>query len=201
MTISSEWKKWIAQRDRHAAEVIRREVLHKQRRALVIYGEGHLWRVPLLETITSLLEETTETKVFNVAFPLPAPGSSDSMEKVQPDSVGWRVPAIALLRGTALGAAAFGFYAPPPMMMVFDKVIPLTAEQRRVFELKMEDQFDALLYLGLPATITIAPLPPARCAEPEYMAMRLRRLALVPSPFSQAQVDSLKAYCATHAER
>ena len=184
-----------------AAREIREEVLRKQRRALVIYGDGHLWRVPLAETITSRLEDTTETKVFNVAFPLPAPGSSDSIEALQPDIVEWRVPTIALLSKTVLGSAAFGFYSPPPIMMVFDKVIPLTAEQRRVFELKMEDQFDALLYLGSPSTITFAPLPSARCAEPEYMVMRLRRLALVSGPFPQAQVDALKAYCATYAER
>jgi hypothetical protein len=33
--------KWMNVRDTHAADLIRREVLEKRRRALVIYGGGH----------------------------------------------------------------------------------------------------------------------------------------------------------------
>ena len=32
------WKRWMAQRDTHAAQVVRREVLARKRRALLIYG-------------------------------------------------------------------------------------------------------------------------------------------------------------------
>lgn len=58
-----------------------------------------------------------------------------------------------------------------------------------------QDQFDALLYLGPPSAITRSRLPPALCADPAYMKMRLERLALVGGPPGEA--EQLKQYCAT----
>jgi hypothetical protein len=83
-----------------------------------------------------------------------------------------------MLRGTVLGAALFS--APP---------------QRQV---RLEDQFDAELYLGLPSTMTTAHLAPALCADRKYVDMRLARLALVPPPPGApvSPADSLKDYCA-----
>jgi hypothetical protein len=63
---------------------------------------------------------------------------------------------------------------------------------------RMHEQFDAIVYLGSPATMTIATLAPALCADNSYIAMRSGRLALRPppsdAPFNPA--DRLKARCA-----
>ena len=62
-----ELRKWL-NRDAHAVDVIRREVLAKGRRALVIYGDEHLARnagsiVTLLEKDgTKVLSVHTETR-------------------------------------------------------------------------------------------------------------------------------------------
>jgi hypothetical protein len=58
--------KWTPQRDRYAAEVIQREVLAKQRRALVIYGGGHLFRTG--QSLVRLLERSGGTRVFTITL-------------------------------------------------------------------------------------------------------------------------------------
>jgi hypothetical protein len=63
----------------------------------------------------------------------------------------------------------------------------------------MEDQFDAILYLGEPSTITMSRLSSERCADAAFMDMRLRRVALMPPPLSKIQGDRLKQECAIQA--
>jgi hypothetical protein len=62
----------------------------------------------------------------------------------------------------------------------------------------MEDQFDAILYLGPPSIFTKSQLSRALCADRGYMEMRLWRLSLAPPPPGAPFVpaDRLKQYCA-----
>jgi hypothetical protein len=62
----------------------------------------------------------------------------------------------------------------------------------------MEDQFDAILYLGPPSSMTSSKLAKALCADRSYMDMRLGRLALVAPPSGSASgpAEQLKNYCA-----
>ena len=93
-------------RNRHAAEVVRREVLAKQRRALVIYGGMHLFRGG--KTIVALLESMGEAKVFNITD---ATGTSfDSLNEVQPDVASWPVPSLAMVSGTVLTRKEFSYF-------------------------------------------------------------------------------------------
>jgi hypothetical protein len=168
-------------RNAHAADLIRREVLAKHRRALVVYGDGHVWRKSLGRTIVDLLE-TDGTKVFAIATP-----PEVDLTSLQADVASWPTPSIAILRGTILGSAAFPTYFP-------DGLGDATV---RFNSLRMEDQDDALLYLGPSRTITFARLPVARCEDARYMEMRLRRIALMPN--SERIVERLKRYCASLA--
>jgi len=69
----------------------------------------------------------------------------------------------------------------------------------------MEDQFDAVLYVGPPSSITVrrGEIAPSLCADAEYMHMRLGRMGLVDppgrvlSPGVVSPADRLKQYCAT----
>lgn len=183
-------------RGRHAAKIIRREVLEKQRRALVIYGDGHLFRVPMTETIVSLLEKSGATRVFTIASPISMPAAAN-LQMLQDDIPSWRVPSLSILRGTALGAAPFTFYYPPPKMIRDGTPVEaLLPDQWR--SLRLEDQFDALLYLGPPSGIKLAQMSPALCLDPKYMEMRIRRMAL---SGVQGQIDRLKQYCAAAAPK
>jgi hypothetical protein len=199
-------------RDVYPADLIRREVIAKGRRALLIFGDLHFQRKnlqtnyvmtgPLTHTIVSLLETTTaEAKVFtittNVGVDLP---------KLQADVVSWRVPSLAILRGTLLGALDFTIYYPFELPRVairdgkpdFRATIP--RDQWR--SLRMEDQFDAILYLGPRTIMTNSRLSPALCADPDYMEMRLGRLGLMPGSMKTPTggmnpAEQLKQYCAT----
>ena len=54
------------------------------------------------------------------------------------------------------------------------QLIPLPREQWQM--MRMEDQFNAILYLGPPASMTIEPLSPALCQDSQFIKTRLERL-------------------------
>ena len=154
---------WLAGRDSHPADLISREVLAKGRRALVIYGGYHLIRKRPQgngwQSIVNLVERsTTPTNVFTVAT-----NTEADLRVLQPAVAGWQKPSLAMLRGTALGAVDFNVYFP------FEK---------GPWSIPMEDEFDALLYLGAPSEITHAELAPELCADSSYRKMRTGRLSL-----------------------
>jgi hypothetical protein len=124
-------------RNRFAARLIEREVLGRKRRALITYGSGHFVRRTASFSLVTLLERSTRAKVFNIWTNLIALGP------IQADADSWPVPSLALVRDTALGISNFASYFPPN---VFD--IPPD------LRVPMQDQFDAVLYLGPTATWT-----------------------------------------------
>jgi hypothetical protein len=179
--------KWASQRDKHAAEVIRREVLGKKRRALLIYGDDHLikksrapgsgdeWPTNVFGYVTGdagvrIFVIHTETRV--------------DLTAIQPDVRSWLKPSLAHLTGTTMGLAQ---YEPSP----------------RFRPRRMEELFDAILYLGHPSEITFAKLRPSLCSDTAYLEIRLARLALLPGPPSQARpgtpgpMDRFKQDCAS----
>jgi hypothetical protein len=188
-TISSgdQILKLMYERNTFAADLVRKEVLAKRRRALLLYADGHLFRkaeenVPDWmvvkrtpeEPLVSQLEKTHPGMIFNIGAPTDA-----DLTTVQPDVANWQAPSIALLNGTTLGAAPFG------------TLYGLNGPEFR--DVRMQDQFDALLYLGQPSSITFSELSKSRCTDERYMKMRLARMALV--PWGQYEIKSLNAFC------
>ena len=55
---------------------------------------------------------------------------------------------------------------------------------------RMDEQFDAIVYLGPPSAMTRSRLSPATCADSAYITTRLGRMALVGVP-----TDALKKLC------
>jgi hypothetical protein len=174
-------------RNTFAASLIRTEVLAKHRRALLLYADGHLFRtteetVPDWmvvkrkpeEALVSQLEKAHPGTIFNIGAP-----TNTDLTMFQPDVANWRAPSITLLEGTLLGAAPFG------------GVYGLNGPE--FHDVALEDQFDALLYLGPPSSITFAELPKGRCTDERYMKMRLARMALV--PWGQYEISGLNAFC------
>jgi hypothetical protein len=147
-------------RDAFAVNLIRQEVLAKHRRALALYGAGHLFRKVVNQSLVTLLEGAG-TKPFTIWT-----NAAAEMANMQPDVVTWPVPSLAILRGTILGHVGLFEY--------FGQAGGDISPQWRA---PLEDQFDAVLYLGPLATITLARPQPWRCSEPA-LPERLRRLAL-----------------------
>jgi hypothetical protein len=155
--------RWLASRD-HVVEVIKREVLSRNHRALVVYGDGHFrryskWRGldgPAHPTLLNRIEGQG-TKAFAIWT-----NTTVELERMQKDIAIWPIPSLTIIRGTRLGALDFKYFAgmetDPPT--------------------RMEEQYDAVLYLGPVSSITFAELPAALCTDAEYTKMRLARMAL-----------------------
>jgi hypothetical protein len=90
-------------RDRHAAEVIERETLAQQRRALIIFGDMHVTRRPA--SIVGHLE-SYGARVFTIRNA--TRGSYGSLLALQPDASSWPVPSLAIVSGTVLTQHEFG---------------------------------------------------------------------------------------------
>jgi hypothetical protein len=188
-TISQEsHSRWMEFRDSYPADVVRRQVVERGRRALVVYGQGHLQRRQVAsnydmstwqaQTVVSLLERDTGTRVFNIWTWL-------DREVALPDASSWPVPSLTVLKDTTLGERDFGTYARGLLggnrFSVQDsQLVPLPRDQWRM--MRMDDQFDALLYLGSPSTMTFVGMPASLCRDQDFVRERLRRFALAGPP-------------------
>lgn len=161
---ADDLRKWGMDKDPHATELIRREVLAKQRRALIIYGDGHFQgrsERPPRSLVARLDADGTKTFLISSSFA--------DLATLQRDVASWPVPSLAMIRGTPIGVKEYEFFygASPPG--------DYWRSQR------LEDQFDAILYLGPPSSMTMAPFPIALCSDAVYVKMRLERMSLVRS--------------------
>lgn len=173
------------QRDSYPANLIRKEVIDKGRRALVIYGDNHFFRRPLsfacvtAETVVegddsspslvALLENSGVT-AFTIRTNTPP---SEDIRTLQDDIKSWPLPSLVKLRDTILGVQDYGFYYSGVVMW---KLIDGTQHEYRAnSDVKMQDQFDALLYLGPPETITYSEVSVEFLCNSHYAEMRKAR--------------------------
>jgi hypothetical protein len=115
------------------------------------------------------------------------------MAAIQPDIREWPVPSLGLLEGTVLGAADFTDYYPfqTERGEIRDGAyVPIAREEWR--RLPMEQQFDAVLYLGSPSTLTKSRVGATLCADSEYRAMRRDRMRRSEMP---SEMDGLTPHC------
>lgn len=91
-------------RERHAAEVIQRETLAKQRRALIIFGDMHVTLRPT--SIVGRLESDAAGRVFTIRNATRR--SYESLLALQPDASSRPAPSLAIVSGTVLTQHEFG---------------------------------------------------------------------------------------------
>ena len=155
--------RWLARRG-DVVDVIKREVLSRNRRALVVYGDGHFrryskWRGSGGPAAPTLLNgiEAAGARAFAIWT-----NTTVELERMQKDIGTWPKPSLTVVRGTRLGTLDFKYFAgmetDPPT--------------------RMEEQYDAVLYLGPVSSITFSELPAALCTDAEYTTMRRARMAL-----------------------
>lgn len=193
-------RRWIELRDSYPADLVRRQVLDRGRRALVVYGQGgHLQRRQIVanydmstwqaQTVVSLLERDHGARIFNIWT------LHDKSVELPEEIKSWRVPSLATLRGTTLGVRDFGLYSRGlgdgrRFSVKNGKFVPVPREEWKM--MRMEDQFDALLYLGPPASMTTITVPAALCADTDFVRRRLERLMRFGNP---AEVQNFKKAC------
>lgn len=199
ITSSQDHRRWIELRDSYPADLIRRQVLDRGRRALVIYGQGHLQRRQIVsnydmstwqaQTLASLLERDSGVRIFNAWTLL-------DTDTELPDGVAlWRVPSLATMQGTTLGARDFGMYSRglgdgTRFAVRNGQLVQAPREEWKM--MRMEDQFNALLYLGPPSSMTNVTIPTALCQDLQFTNDRLQRLTRFAPP---VEVDRFKRAC------
>jgi hypothetical protein len=192
---AADYRRWLEQRDSFPAQLIRTEVVARGRRALVFFGGGHLQRRqqltnyvmddPIAQTLISLLERAG-VKTFIVRHGTEKEGLT-----------GWPVPSLALLKGTALGAApepSLGDAAPLGGQRVAIRngtFVPIPRDQW--ISVPFEEQTDALIYLGPASARSEMPPPREMCVDTKYVEVRLERMAVAGLPPAEAQ--RLKKLC------
>jgi len=121
-------------RDRFVARILEREVVQRHRRALLTFGAGHLVRRSSSHSLVTLLE-ANGVKVFNIWT------NVRSLSSIQSDVDSWPVPSLVHVAGTQLGTNDFFSFFPPTVF----RIPP-------AWRTPLQDQFDALLYLGATTT-------------------------------------------------
>ncbi len=190
--------RWIALRDSYPADLIRRHVLDRGRRALVIYGQGHLQRRQVstnydmsawqAQTVVSLLERDHAARIFNIWT---LNRNVEQPEKTE----SWRVPSLALLRDTTLGLSDFAVHYQGPgegsrFRLKAGQLAPIPRAEWKV--MRMDEQFDALLYLGPAASMTAPSIPASLCSNADFIKRRLDRLTRFGPP---VEVQNFRKAC------
>ena len=181
-----DFRKWVVQRDTYPADLVRREVLAHNRRALIVYANGHLLHQEILtnydmanwqaQTIVSLIEAPGGTPVFTMR-------AEGSLAEWQTDTAAWKPMSVTLVRGTVLGAADFSEFENPSQRYSIrgvDDFVPIPRDQW--VKRPLEDIVDAVLYVGPASGRTSAAISRTLCADPGYIKMRLDRIALLNIP-------------------
>jgi hypothetical protein len=166
---------WLQRRFPFEAELVEREVLDKNRKALLLSGGLHFAEgTPLLNTI-----EAHGASIYKIWM------LSDAvMKTLQPNVTSWPIPSFARVAGTQLGVGdivgAYGYRQFPTG--------------------PFEREYDAVVYLGPAESMTQAKIAPELCSDQEYLAMRLPRLrmaAAAGAPF----LAEFEEYCKSAENR
>jgi len=193
----ADYRKWEIQRDSYPADLVRRLVLAHDRRALIVWANGHLMRQEILtnydmtswqsQTVVSLIEAQGGTRVFTVR-------AEGSLTKWQADTASWKPMSFTSVRGTALGAADFSEFENPDQRYRIrgeDEFVPIPRDQWA--PRRLEDIVDGILYTGPESGRTSSGIWPQLCADPGYVKMRIDRITLIGLP--PAQADAVKRVC------
>lgn len=153
----NDWAKQ-ANRDTNAAQIIEREVIKKGRKALLIYGGTHLVRRDVYRNFEPTpgdfagVVEQIERVHPNSSYVVWANTANDDLGIPQSKKVLFPIPTLILLKNTTLGAMDFTTVLSPNgwgatrIKFVNGKRVKVSKEEFAKF--KLEDNVDALLYLG-----------------------------------------------------
>jgi hypothetical protein len=191
--------KWLAQRDSFPAALIQTEVIAKERRAVIVYGQMHYQRRmmstnffmedPRAQTIVSLIERAGPARVFTIW------SLADELTGAFPDAKTWPRPAFAAVRGTSLGRIDIArIYPNRPRMQVVDGALKPIAPDAWA-PLPIEQQLDAVLYFGTSAEDVRLQPSKEPCSRPGFVKERLRRITLTGIPRFEA--EAIEKLCAT----
>lgn len=184
-----EWQQIYDQRERHAAEVIEREILDRNKKALVIYGTGHFfsspwpstWPVPSggTETLGEIVERTHPGSFFLVT-PYGGYKNPDCSAALESEMNWPKRVLISPVRDTPLQDALMR----PECMNKLEGLDPplptdeLARLERRFYEIDTGVAGDALLFIAPAAELKMTPEDPTIWMDLEYYEELSRRQQL-----------------------
>ena len=153
------------ERNRHPATVVLREVVKNNRRALIVYGEGHLLTSGRLgtDTLVDIVQRESKARIFTIsnAYPDLSPFQKDS----------WPVPGLVMVKGTTVGGVRSA--AGTPLAL----------------------DFDAVLHLGGPSALTMSELDKRLCKDAVYVKMRIERAKLAATAAEPDPDPGIRTLC------
>ena len=171
-------------RDEHFDQVIEREVLSQGRKALLLFGGGHLyrhWWNPFSDdrrpqNLIDFLEQGGRTSVFVIMVHVFVERHASLEERV----AAWPRPSLVQLKGTWLGKAS----TDPVMQTIVERGFSdgtvARAKVNPYVGLALQDLADAYLYLGDMESLTASvPSPELFANDPDYVRELQRRFAIV----------------------
>ncbi len=170
-------------RDRHFAEVVIKEVLSKNRKALVLMGGNHLYRYSWNpysdqqpETVVDLLDRYRPKTVFVVMMH----AFESRNAELEARLAGWPRPSLVVLKNTWLGMIETERLMSQTVTRGFPDGRVFTAKINAYPGAKLEDLADAYLYLGDMESLTASiPTPEMYRADPEYLHELQRRYEMM----------------------
>jgi hypothetical protein len=155
------------QRGKNAATIVQQEVLAKSRRALLVFGEGHLLSSGPLgaNTLVEILKRDPKARIFTISNGYP------DLSQFQVGAA-WAVPSLIFVKGNPVGAAPSAAGSP------------------------LDRDFDAVLHLGGPSALLMTRVQKSVCDDPAYLKMRFARYALTATPTDPDPGAQLKKLCA-----
>jgi hypothetical protein len=155
------------------ASVMEKEVLAKHRKALMLFGNHHIFHDQSLSAV-SIYEKDYPNLTFVIneigPFYQGPPGASGN------PFAGWPVPALVRAKGTWLGALDLGHFLPPPFMI--DRDCKVHNEFPKPLQKPMEELVDAFLYLGPPDLSLKEQFPADIALDADYEKELQRRESL-----------------------
>jgi hypothetical protein len=200
----NDFADWIREspRDTHAAQVIEREVLKKGHKALIIYGGfGHLQRRDIYANfqptpggragLVEQVERTHPGTIYNIW----SNTATDDLGAPESQKVKWPIPSLIMLKGTTLGVRDFTTILSPSSgperrtKFVDGKRVTIPKSEYAPF--KLEDNFDALLYLGSVKSMTKVPDAIDTYADEVYFREVVRRSKAL-NGFGLEEIEGLR---------
>ncbi len=163
-------------RDEHFVAVVEREVLNKQRKALLISGNAHMRRCCLTGPlgVTARVEKSHPGTVFVV---LPHQGFQERNDELEARLASWQKPGFALVKNTWLGNLSPDLIT-PAMRMRTSPDGPLAPAPSPFKGMLIQDVTDAYLYLGPKASLQYDSIPPEVQRDEAYQRELQRRQEL-----------------------
>jgi hypothetical protein len=183
-----EFVKYYPQRDTHPIEIIEKEILAKNKKALIIYGDGHFYALKSLPSpgfprLLPPLEQKHPGAIFivqmYVGFSTKA-CTTNFEQSIQ----SWPTPALAApIKGTSIGRQLYGSGCDvvDPKILRFPPTMSAAKKADVIDEIEQNEagiKADALLYVGKAASLTQSPYEPSLYLDPDYLRELNRRATL-----------------------